>query len=48
MDLFNLRMYLAALRQLLRDKTEEMSESERLRVWTAIEKIQDLIEELEK
>jgi hypothetical protein len=47
MQLFSLRMHLAALRQLLRDRSEEMTEDQRLEIWNKIEALQDLIEKLE-
>ncbi|NIJ55042.1 hypothetical protein [Dyadobacter arcticus] len=47
-QLFPLRMHLAALKQLLRDRSEEMSEDQRLEVWKKIEALQDVIEVLEK
>lgn len=48
MNLFTLRMHLAALRQLLWDNSEVISEEKRLEIWKTIEKLQDVIEEWEK
>ncbi|MCE7062014.1 hypothetical protein [Dyadobacter sp. CY343] len=48
MHLFNLKMYLAALKQLLRDQSGEMTEMQRLEIWSKIETLQDVIEILEK
>ncbi|WP_157474773.1 hypothetical protein [Dyadobacter sp. Leaf189] len=48
MYLFTLRMHLAALKQLLNDRSSEMTEDQRLKVWQKIETLQDAIELLEK
>ena len=48
MQLFTLRMHLAALRQLLSDRSSEMTGDQRLEVWKKIEALQDAIEALEK
>jgi hypothetical protein len=41
-------MRLAALRQLLGDNSEVISEVKRLEIWKTIEKLQDVIEEWKK
>ncbi|WP_439557659.1 hypothetical protein [Dyadobacter sp.] len=48
MYLFTLRMNLAALKQLLKDRSAEMTEDQRLKVWQKIEALQDAIELVEK
>ena len=48
MDIFNLRMHRAALLRLLKDMSEEMSEEKRLEIWQTIEKLDDVIEEIER
>ena len=46
--IFNIRMQLAALRQLLRDRSEEMTESEKNLILDQIIKLTNLLNELEK
>jgi hypothetical protein len=41
-------MHLAALRQILRDRSSEITEDQRLEIWKKIEALQDAIEALEK
>ena len=46
--IINIRMQLAALRQLLRDRSEEMTETDKNLVLDQIIKLTKLIDELEK